>query len=32
LQVCDGGRGSRKGRVRNNAERHSIGYQIAEQL
>ena len=32
LQVCDCGLGSRKGRVRENAERGSIGYQLAEQL
>ena len=32
LQVCDDGLGSRKGRVRENAEHGSIGYQLAEQL
>ena len=32
LQVCDDGWGSRKRRVRENAEQSSIGYQLAEQL
>ena len=32
LQVCDGGWGRRKGRVRENAEHGSIGCQFAEQL
>ena len=32
VQVCDGGLGSRKRRVRENAEQSSIGYQLVEQL
>src|SRR5277367_5010822 len=32
LQVCDGGLGNRKRRVRENAEPGSIGDQLAEQL
>ena len=32
LQVCDGGLGSWKGRVDENAKQGSIGYQLAEQL
>ena len=32
LQVGDGGLDTRKGRVRENAEPGSIGYQLAEQL
>jgi len=32
LQVCDDGWGTRKGRVGENTEQGSIGYQLAEQL
>src|SRR5262249_35486639 len=32
LQVCDGGLGSGKRRVRKNADPESIGYQLADQL
>ena len=32
LQVCNDRWGSRKGRVRENAKRGSVGYQLAEQL
>ena len=32
LQECDGGLGTRSGRVRENAEPGSIGYQLADQL